>query len=271
MRGLRSALGFLTILPVSPEHTGERMAAGRAWFPVVGFLLGAGLVAVDLALRLVVRLLPGGPSVAADGLPPVLVGGILVGVMAVLTRGLHLDGFMDTCDALGGGLDRERRLEILRDPHAGAFAVAGVVILLLVKASALGALPPASRYWTIIVIPGLARCALLVAMEGFPYVRPGGLGSAFQSGARRGAVWVGMIGAGLVTVALIGPVGLVLVAMAGLAAWMVGVWATRLLGGLTGDVYGAVVETTETLLLVAATAVTLGSPAALQPVWWGAG
>ena len=269
MAGLRSALGFLTILPVLAGEAKEEMAAGRAWFPMVGFMLGAGLVAIDLALRLVIRLLPDGTSAATDELPPILVGGILVGAMALLTRGLHLDGFMDTCDALGGGLDRERRLEILRDPHAGAFAVVGVVILLLIKVAALGALPSASRYWTIIVIPGLARCALLVAMDGFPYVRPGGLGSVFRGGARRGALWVGMIGAVAMTVALTGAAGMVLVAVAGLTAWVVGAWATRLLGGLTGDVYGAVVETAETLLLVAAIAITLGSPSALQPIWPG--
>ena len=46
--------------------------------------------------------------------------------MIALTRGLHLDGFMDCCDAFLGGFSRERRLEILRDSHVGAFAVVGV-------------------------------------------------------------------------------------------------------------------------------------------------
>ena len=75
-----------------------------------------------------------------EAAPPVLLSAILVVALVAATRILHLDGLMDTCDALFGGFDRKQRLEILRDPHVGAFAVVGVVCLLAIKIAAVAAL-----------------------------------------------------------------------------------------------------------------------------------
>ena len=101
MNGLRSAINFLTILPIAPRSSAENLAAARIWFPLVGLLLGAILAGADLLLN--------GPF------PPLLTSALLTAALAAMTRALHLDGFMDTCDALLGGFERERRLKILRD------------------------------------------------------------------------------------------------------------------------------------------------------------
>ena len=159
---------------------------------------------------------------------------------------------MDTCDALLGGFDRERRLEILRDPHVGAFAVVGVVCLLLVKLAALTALPEGSRTSVLILFPCLSRAAMLLVMELFPYARREGLGTPFTSGEGRFGLWLGLPVAAVAAVALTGLPGLALAALAALAAataWAVGAWATRLLGGVTGDIYGAVNEIAEVAVL----------------------
>ncbi len=300
MTGLRAALGFLTILPGAPRDRSGGLLKAPVWFPVVGLILGVIVAALDwLAhvgylilqtgeppdaeqLRFLLRQFDGvpfrlaidqgGDSPTIYGLiefqegPFLLEGVVLAGVLALLTRGLHLDGFMDTCDALGGGHDRERRLEILRDPHVGAFAVIGVVFLLVIKCSALAALPAESRFWGIVVVPCLSRWAILVVMGRFPYVRREGLGTPFvrAEGATRVMI-AGLAVAGTVAVALAGPLGLVLVGAAGLVAWVVGSWAARLLGGVTGDIYGAVVEISEVVMLVLAVLLTLGEPGALQP------
>lgn len=198
--------------------------------------------------------------------PGLLMGVVLVAALALLTRGLHLDGFMDTCDALGGGHDRERRLQILRDPHVGAFAVVGVVLLLLIKCSALAILPADSRPWTILVVPCISRWAILPVMARFPYARKDGLGTPFvqESGAGKRMV-IGLAISALVAVGLVGLPGLILIAGAALAALGVGAWSNRLLEGVTGDTYGAVVESAEAAMLVTAALLTVSDPGALRP------
>ena len=298
MRGLRAAIGFLTILPAGQRDPTAGLSKAPAWFPVVGLLLGAIVAVVEglfrlghLILRtrsapdpdelqsLVVglRQVPFLPETATDaggntaisfglldGVPYLLEGVLLVAVLALLTRGLHLDGFMDTCDALAGGHDRKRRLELLRDPHVGSFAVIGVVLLLLVKCSSMAALPAESRLWTIALVPCLSRWAILIVMDRFPYVRREGLGTPLLGGGSRRSLLVGSAVVVAATMALTGPVGLLLTAAAALVAAAVGAWATRLLGGVTGDIYGAACETSEAVVLVLAVALTLGDPGALS-------
>ena len=74
---------------------------------------------------------------ASEVFPVPLTAALLLIVLAAVTRGLHLDGFMDVCDGLFGGYTPERRLEIMRDSHVGAFAVVGAVSLLILKYGAL--------------------------------------------------------------------------------------------------------------------------------------
>ena len=105
MNGLRLAISFLTVLPVTPRKVDSNMASASAYFPLVGLMLGGVLVGVDLALRQV--------------FPLALTGAMLVAVPVLLTRALHVDGFMDACDGLLGGYTRERRLEIFPRPAPG--------------------------------------------------------------------------------------------------------------------------------------------------------
>ena len=259
MRGLRSAVGFLTILPVAPRDA-SGLDTARVWFPVVGLQIGLVLAAIDVAMH------AGYPVFAEEpkGFPPLLAASIIVVAIAALTRCLHLDGFMDCCDALLGGFDRQRRLEILKDSHVGAFAVVGVVCLLLLKVSALLALPSAGRVWMLLLFPCLSRWTMLMALELFPYVRPQGIGTPFlpRKASLKASLkggWqlaVGLFLALLITVAVAGPWGLVLMAAATGAALLLCAWASRLLGGVTGDVYGAVNETAEVSVLVLAAILT---------------
>ncbi len=176
----------------------------------------------------------------------------------MLTRALHLDGFMDCCDGLLGSFDRVRRLEIMRDPRVGAFAVVGVVSLLLVKVAALVSLPLSGRMWVVLVFPCPSRWAMLLAMEVFPYVRRQGLGTAFLQRAGRWQLACGLALALLATLAVAGPFGMALMAVASAVGWAIGAWACKLLGGVTGDVYGAVNEVTEASVLVLAVLLAQG-------------
>ena len=276
MNGLRAALTFLTILPAgagSSDGGIRSLAAAPAWFPTVGLLLGALVAALDLLFG-VTGLRPASDACAAAraaacGVLSLLTAALLVTALAVLTRALHLDGFMDTCDALPGGFSRARRLEILRDPHVGAFAVVGLVCLLLIKVAAVAALPGASRPGVLLLFPCLSRWAMLLTMEIFPYVRGRGAGTPFA--ARRGR-WALITGSGTAAVAglaLAGPWSLALLALAGAAAGALATVARRLLGGMTGDIYGAVNEIAEVVVLVAAAAITAGGAGAMRSPFAG--
>ena len=286
MNGLRAALTFLTILPAGARGDaagggGGALAAARAWFPAVGLLLGAAMAGLDL-LFAVVSTRPGrGPGLGAGAATSaeaavatsLLAAALLISALAVLTRALHLDGFMDTCDALPGGFSRARRLEILRDTHAGAFAVVGLVCLLLIKVTAVAALAGGARFGVLLLFPCLSRWAMLVAMVIFPYVRERGSGTPFAGGNGGRALSAGTGTALIAAVMLAGWWGLALAALAGGAGWVVGKVACRLLGGMTGDIYGAVNEIAEVAVLVAAAAITAGAAGSLRsPVaGWFAG
>lgn len=253
MTGLRTAIGFLTILPVAPAEQ-ARMAPARAWFPLVGLGLGGILLGLDAAAR--------------EGLPALLVGAILVAALLVLTRAIHTEGFLDCCDGLFGAFDREERLRILRDPHIGAFAVIGGASLLLLKWSALAGLPEGARTGLLLAFPTLSRCGVVAAMALFPYARAQGMGSAFQDGRHWWQVAVAFATAVAVAVLFLGGGGAILLGIGIAVALGLGRWVTGLLGGMTGDGYGAVNEVGEVAVLVLGIALFAAIPGVFAaPLW----
>ena len=236
MRGFWSALQFLTRLPVpSGEY---RLETAVVWLPVVGLLLGGILALADLGLGwLQVSRLVGSTLVVA----------LLLG----LTGALHADGLMDTCDAVFGHASPERRLEIMRDPHTGAFGVVGVVCLVALKIAAIDALPAPMRPQLLVLAPGLGRWSIVLLATLFPYGRPSGLGAPLKaSGTPRALLLASILP--LLGSALVGPVGVACAVVAAGAALGAGRWLMRLLPGLTGDCYGAVCEVVETVVWLCA-------------------
>ena len=235
---------------------------------MVGLLLGLALACLDLLMQW------GYPLFNDEyrQFPPALSASILVVALAILTRALHLDGFMDCCDALLGGFDRERRLSILRDSHVGAFAVVGAAGLLLLKVAAIMALPlgsngEAARFWILLLFPCLSRWGMLLVLELFSYARTQGIGVPFQPSGARWQLFAGLMVAVAATVTLAGPGGLALLAIATVVAVGLASWASRLLGGVTGDVYGAVNETVEAAVLILAAVLTYAlSNSFLRPI-----
>lgn len=229
--GFWAALTFLTTLP-APAAALSPQGLGRAavWFPAVGLLVGVLL---------------GGVRWLGEWLfDPWPAGALVVTVWAVLTGGLHLDGLADCCDGLLAPVSRERRLEILRDPRLGSFGAAGLGLFLLLKTLAAAAAAPVA----LLIAPAWARWALLVAARQ-PQARPGGLGASFAAGLTPGIV----AGAALIPLLLAGLAPLrsgVALLVAGSAAWGALRLARARLGGVTGDVYGLVVELCELMVLL---------------------
>jgi len=261
--GPRLAVTLLTVIPlparaVASEPAPDRATAGvaMAWAPAVGVLLGAIaaglLVAVDHPLG-------AGP----------LAGAVLaVAALALLTRGLHLDGLADLADGLGSGKPADDALAIMRKSDIGPLGVATLVFAVLLQVAAVAraeSLSAVRGAAVLVVALTASRLAMTWACRtGVPAARPGGLGAMVAGGVRVRVPFAQTV------VALAAVTGAVLLwpetgwmlpvaFVAGLAAaFVLERHAVHRLGGITGDVLGALAEVTATVVVVLA---CLGPPA----------
>ncbi|WP_366924630.1 adenosylcobinamide-GDP ribazoletransferase [Metallumcola ferriviriculae] len=233
------ALQFLTRLPVGfkPNITQNDFARSMAFFPVVGVIVGC-------CLWLSYWLL-------GDMLIPEVIAAIILMVGIAITGALHLDGFMDTMDGLFCGRTRERRLEILRDSRVGAHSVVSVVMLTLLKWALLLQLfqDGAMILPALLLMPVYGRLNMVLATFFFPYVREEGLGKAFSQSLRRVDISFAILFTAAFTGALLSWVGLAVGVVVIGTAMLSAAAITRLLGGLTGDVYGWINEISEVVWL----------------------
>ncbi len=237
----KAAMQFLTRIPMgkAEQYDAEVFNRSLLWYPVVGLAIG-------LLLQLLVLVLPYHTFGFFNA-------ALVLCAWVFLTGALHLDGLADVADAWVGGMgDRQRTLDIMKDPRSGPMAVVVLLLTLLLKLAALAVLfryAYASYIW---VVPVIARSAILPAFLWLPYVRRQGLGSFLteQSGSLVGGVL--LVDAVLLWLFMPGMLWLVwlLVAAAVFLLWR----RTMLerLQGFTGDSVGALVELIETILLVAA-------------------
>ncbi len=230
------ALGFLTILPCPRlESTPEDLGRSSGWFPLAGALLGVLLAAAHAGLSLF--------------LPPLAAAAFAAVLWAFLTRGLHLDGLADTFDGIGGGYSRDSRLAIMKDSRLGTFGGIAVASALVLKISLLAGTGRTAALQALFISPLLGRWAILFALRLFPSARPGGMGDLFRKGCSTRCLLLGTAAALLLAPLAGGMTGILLLPLVPLFALLFSWWLASLLGGLTGDSYGAVCEMTEILSL----------------------
>jgi adenosylcobinamide-GDP ribazoletransferase len=237
---LSLAFSFLTILPMIDRRpaSGETVAASFAWFPMVGFFLGAALAGEDWILA----------HVFAQVIRSVLI----VVSLTIVTGAVHLDGLADTADALGAGGNRDRALEILHDSRVGTFGASAIFFDLTLKILALSTLAGHRRYAALLIAPMLARWAMLLVARGLPYLRTNGSGSTLLSGKSSGARTAVVV---VFTIVVLLMLGELTTTTAATAVAIVIVAAMRIfyrrwLGGVTGDLIGACGELVEIAVLV---------------------
>jgi adenosylcobinamide-GDP ribazoletransferase len=234
---------FLTMIPLSRAHhepTAPELAASMAWYPVVGLLIGGGLVAADKVLDIVF---------ATE-----VVNALVLVMLVLLTRGLHQDGLADTLDGLAGGRTPAERLSIMHDPRIGAIGATGLFLSLILRYAGLMALPPDLRLPALLCMPAMGRWAMVTLAWISPYARAeGGLAAPFLTHLSWRHVALATI---FLTIGLTGgfnAVGALLILMAGAVAVLVAWYACRRwFGGITGDTLGAANEATEILFLLLA-------------------
>ncbi|MFH0847042.1 MAG: adenosylcobinamide-GDP ribazoletransferase [Chloroflexota bacterium] len=238
INGLLTALRFLTVIPAPGKRELNARALGRAlpFFPVVGIFIGALLSGLNWLLRLI--------------LPRSVVSALLILSLTLITGGLHLDGFADTCDGMAGHKTPEARLAIMKDSHVGAFGVAGITLLILIKYLSLNSLPEAVLNQTLLVFPLVSRWLMVYAIFTYPYARAEGLGKTFKEGVT-GTKFLLATVISLTTVFLTaGFAGLLLMGAAAMITAIFAYYLKRRLGGLTGDSYGAINEIAEVTTVI---------------------
>ena len=223
------------------EWSEENRRYTMCFFPLIGAVIGALLW---LWLTISEKLALGQPIKGALGaIIPLLV-----------TGGIHMDGFMDTTDALSSWQPKEKKLEILKDSHVGAFAVMGCAGYLL-RAAALMSCAKAADGPSFIAAFMASRCLSALALALFKPARPGGMLSSFAEAAGKRALWI--------STAVYLPVCIFLWCLNGVWLAVTGVLASTLMtlfyrrmaykqfGGVTGDLAGWFSQMTELVLIAA--------------------
>jgi len=250
LRRLTLAVTFLTgiPLPVEGDVSPADLWRSMGWYPLVGLALGAAAWGVYAGLL--------------ELLPSLVAAVLVVLLLEAVTRGLHMDGLMDTADGVLSGAPRHRALEIMKDSSVGALGVVAAVLILALKVAALGALARADAAAPLLAGWCAARTLPAVDVYAWPYARAAGTGEAFTRERTPGPVALagGLLVAGVVatlfvTLAVDGAgawyAGLVVAVVAMTAALLVQAAVAKRLGGLTGDVYGMGIELAEAAALVA--------------------
>jgi adenosylcobinamide-GDP ribazoletransferase len=231
------AVQFLTRLPVpaSAGFTPARLTAATRYYPLVGALIGA-LVALVYALALLAW-------------PPLVAVLLSIAAGLALTGAFHEDGLADMFDGIGGGLTRDRALEIMKDSRIGTYGAAALILALALKAATLAAMPPFAVILALIAGHGLSRFSAVLVIATSGYVRDHGTAKPVADGVSGESLRIAAATALVLWLAMaiaLGPMAALLGAL-GLAA---GHWAMRRvferkLGGYTGDCLGAVQQGSE--------------------------
>ena len=231
------AFAMFSALPVPRIDWNERnMRYAMAAFPLIGAVIGA--------LWCVCGLLP---------LPDMLKAAGICLIPVVATGGIHLDGFADTSDALSSYGEKEKKLEILKDPHCGAFAVirlCSYFALYFALCACVTFTPRVGLVWTLALV--LERCLSGYAVAAFPMAKNTGLAHTFATAADKRRVKIILLALSVcvgVGMAVLGGGLLVLAALAML--WRYRAVAVKQFGGVTGDLAGWFLQRAELFMLAA--------------------
>lgn len=219
-------------VPYAIHYDQERMKRSILYLPAVGWMIGFFLYLFH--------------QITIDWFPRTVHSILLVSFLLWITGGLHADGWMDVFDGIGSSRDKEKMLAIMKDSRVGAMGVIGFVILFALKASSLLSIDAKFSLEAFLFAPLLARFGVVLAVYRFPYARKEGMGRMLKEALTLKTfivtfVWIlplfWLTAYALQMLFLV--IGFVL---------LFGVYFTKKLGGLTGDVYGWFIEGGETLL-----------------------
>lgn len=233
------AFQFLTrlYLPINVEWDTANLRRSLMWFGLVGAFIGVILAG---AMTLFNRF---------DLIPAVSAIIILI-IWIFITGGMHIDGISDMADGFFSMRDKEKTLEIMKDSHVGAFGVITIVFLLLIKFEMLKEFIIIEKnVWLLILPPTIARIAAGLVLSFYETTKKSGLGYTFHSSDPRIFWAIGFV-VTLIISSILNIKSLIFIGIAILASNLMALWAKKKIGGLNGDIYGAIVETVEVIGMV---------------------
>jgi adenosylcobinamide-GDP ribazoletransferase len=225
------ALSFYTRLPAGKDQEFTQLPQASIYLPLVGWIVG-GLMAFCFYL--------------ADFLWPQTAAVILALISGILLTGaFHEDGFADVCDGFGGGYDKQRILEIMKDSQIGAYGALGLVLLMFLKISLLSSLPAFSVPWVILAGHSISRFQPLLLMRQYDYARSDnskGCAAVYKHGTQE-LFFAGVFA--LSPLLLLPLLCILAIPFIWLVNWRLGRYFNRHIGGYTGDCLGASQQVTE--------------------------
>ncbi|MEX0583403.1 MAG: adenosylcobinamide-GDP ribazoletransferase [Sneathiella sp.] len=235
------SLVFLTRLPIRPNFIFEMGALKTACrlFSLVGLIVG-GVAGTIYILA------------AYIGLPIIVAAFLAVAAQIIITGALHEDAIGDVADGFGGGANKAKKLEIMRDSRVGTYAVVSLILVIGLKIAVLGSIPdPLMGFALLVVAAAVSRGLIAWALYFLPPARGDGLGH----GAGQPEITpplVSTILSVLIAILVLGPQMGAIALLAGIVgASLMGAIAMRQVGGQTGDVLGAVQQLAEIFILIA--------------------
>ncbi len=243
------AMSLLTRIPLPRSCWSENVSSNAGysasilWYPIVGLVLAVCLFAVYFLL-------------SSFGLNQGLLAALILCAWIGLTGALHLDGLADCSDAIfAAHSNKKNPLDVMKDPHSGAIAIVSIVLVLLVKFSALEHLLTSNEVMlqTLLVALVFSRCAVTAFMLCTPYVRQSGIATNINPNVVRKPLFISWVILLLVSLLLLPPIWIIstLASMALLLFWWRKKWI-KMIGGYTGDCVGGLIELSESLILVLA-------------------
>lgn len=230
------AVKFLTVIPINTVTDEKALAKSTRLFPLVGLSLG---LALSIILSVFSRLTGHWTS-------------ILLTIIAweSITGGIHIDGLADTFDGILSRKDREGILDVMRDSRIGTMGALAIFFVLALKCLSLGEL--GNTYIKIIIAPMYGRFLITLSIFLFPYARREGKGSIFSKTLEGKDIALSGIITLILGILIGGERGLFTFFTVLIIGYLIAFYLYKRIGGLTGDMYGAICEIIElvTLLLL---------------------
>ncbi|MFH1228689.1 MAG: adenosylcobinamide-GDP ribazoletransferase [Planctomycetota bacterium] len=241
IRLFRIAASFLTPFPigVKDEIKDAELASSMRLYPLVGLMLGLAYILIKAASNWV-------------GLSNIVASTLIVLAMTALSGGIHMDGLSDMCDGFYGGRDKTDILRIMRDPHAGVMGVLGIIFILLLKWSVVASVMNEPYGWRLILLaPIMSRWAMVMATAMGPYADPNfpGIARSFVNNISRTDWQIATIISVALAAAIFYAGGVVIAILAPIITIVIVLYARKIIGGVTGDILGAINEIIEALVL----------------------
>lgn len=229
------ALKFLTRIPtpINIDHSPASLGRSVLYYPIIGGIIGFILFSIAQLL---------------SDVEPNLAAALILTLWVGLTGGLHLDGISDCVDGwIGGQGNIEKSLSIMKDPNAGPMGVTALILLLLIKYSALSILLSHGAFTILLIAPIVGRASVLFLMLSTPYIRPNGLANMMNKHLSRKLASIILI---LSLVIATFSINIILVVALIASALFIRAYFMRVFGGTTGDMYGASIELIELATLL---------------------